>query len=239
MKIIIISKTNYKEKDVIINAISETGPISFKVRNGQTPNSAFYWINNPLCIAEVEYVENVRYIHQILKGAKLLYSPLSDNSLSRLMTIHLAIEIVTKMLQDEEKHRIFNDLENYLLATKDEKNFYLAELLLIAKAIKISGSAPEVNKCVFCGTTKKIVAFSFVEGGFICNNCLQKDMAINFTTTQMQIIRFLFNAADFSYLPNDKIDKEDIAALFVKFRDYISDGIGINLETINHILKDF
>ena len=239
MKIIIISKTNYKEKDVIINAISETGPVSFKVRNGQTPNSAFYWVNNPLTIAEVEYVENVRYIHQILKGAQLIYSPLSDSSLTRLMTVHLAVEIVSKMLQDEEKHRIFKDLEDYLLATKNPDNYYFAELLLIAKAIKIAGSAPEVNECVFCGTKSKIVAFSFADGGFICKNCLQEGMSMDLSPMQMQLVRFLFNAKDFSYLPNDKINKEDIAVLFVKFRDYIADGIGINIETINHILKDF
>ena len=237
MKIIVISKTNYKEKDVIINAISETGAISFKVRGGQVPSSPFYWVNNPLSIADVEYVENVRYIHQILKSASLIYSPIMDNSLSRLLTIHLALEILNKMLQEEERHLIFKDLEDYLLATKDEKGFLLAELILLAKAIRLTGAEPEINQCVFCGAKKDIVAFSFAEGGFICRSCLQEDISIDLTPNQMNIVRFVFMVKDFSYLPIEKMNKEDLKTVFIRFRDYISDGIGINLETINHIIE--
>ena len=239
MKIIVISKTDYKEKDVIINAISEEGSISFKVRGGQIPGSAFYWVNNPLSIADVEYVENVRYVHQILKSANLIYSPLhSDLKLNKLLTINLVVEIMNKMLQEEERYLLFHDIEDYFKATELEKNYHLAELIFIAKAIKVAGSEPEVNKCVYCGTKEKIVAFSFAEGGFICKKCLQEDMAIDLTPVQMQIVRFLFNVKNFAYLPVEKMNVKDLKAVFINFRNYISDAIGINLETIDLIANE-
>ena len=240
MKIIVLSKTDYKEKDVIINAISENGPISFKVRSGQVPGSAFYWVNNPLCIAEVEYVENVRYIHQILKGASLLFSPLnSDSSLDRLLSINLVIEVMNKMLPEEEKHLLFHEIEQYLTVTKELKNFYFTELMFLAKAIKAAGSEPEVNRCVFCGNIHDIVAFSFAEGGFICRNCVSEDVIYDLTPTQMKIVRYLFNVEGFENADSDKLAKEDLKAIFVKFKEFIYDGIGVSLDTIDHILKDF
>ena len=78
MKIIVIGYTSYKEKDIIVNAISEDGPISFKARGALGPNSAFAWLTNPLVVAEVSWVENVRYRHQILKEAMYPESPISD-----------------------------------------------------------------------------------------------------------------------------------------------------------------
>lgn len=239
MKIIVISKTDYKEKDVIINAISEDGPISFKVRSGQVPNTAFYWVNNPLCIAEVEYVENVRYIHQILKSASLLYSPLNkDNSYSRLLSINLVMEVMNKMVQEDERHLLFKDIENYLYATKDMSNFYLAELLFLAKAIKVAGSEPEVNCCVLCGGLEKMVAFSFSEGGFICKKCLEPDMILDLNKDQMLLVRSLFKADSFEKLPVDKIPLENIKVIFNKFKEYIYDGIGVRIDTIDMILQN-
>ena len=42
MKIIVLDLIDYKDNDVIINAISETGYVSFKVRGIKKPNSGIY-----------------------------------------------------------------------------------------------------------------------------------------------------------------------------------------------------
>ena len=204
MKIIVLSKTDYKEKDIIVNAISEEKLVSFKVRGGQMPNSPFAFINNPLTIAEVEYVENPRYIHQILKNASITFSPLSTNdSFDKLLAINLAVEAVNKMLDDSEKHLCFNFLESYIRHIKDAKKFEIFELLFLSQMIKLSGSEPEVNRCVNCGTTHEIVAFSFGEGGFICKNCLTPETKIDLNHLQMRYVRYFFNNGKYDEIPSD------------------------------------
>ena len=239
MKVIVIGKTDYQEKDTIINAIGEDGLISFKVRGSQVPTSPLAWINNPLTVAEVEYVENVRYRHQILKTAKLVYSPIKDTSINRLLFMSLVVEVANKMFSDDEKHLLFDTTLKLFDATDKTNDFVIYELLFLANAIKLSGSRPEVNHCVFCGSKKDIVAFSFVEGGFICRKCLEKEMIIDLNPSQMRWIRYLFNHDDYVDIPDlSKFAREDQIALFNKMQDYIFEAIGIKLETIKEIINN-
>lgn len=239
MKVIVIGKTDYKEKDTIINAISEEGLISFKVRGSQVPTSHLAWINNPLTVAEVEYVENVRYIHQILKNATLVYSPLKDTSIDRLLFVSLVSEVINKMFADEDKHALYNIILKLFEVTDKTNDFVIYELLFLANAIRLTGFEPEVNSCVLCGSKSDIVAFSFAEGGFICRKCLDKEMTLDLNPSQMRWIRYLFNHLNFVEIPNSsKFAKEDQIAIFNKLQDYIFESIGVKLESIKEITNN-
>lgn len=239
MKIIVLSATNYKEKDTIINAISIDGAVSFKVRGGQVSGSPLNWINNPMIIAEAEYVENVRYIHQILKTAKLIYSPFKDTTLANVCSINLVSEAVMRMLPEDERHIAFNLIEEYFLAAEKLKDPSVAELVFLAKMIKLTGSEPEVEQCVFCGSRSDIVAFSFLEGGFICRNCLSQETQVELTPSQMKWVRYLFKVENFNEVPDGNVlNDDDRTALFSKFHEFIYEGIGIGLESIPFLLQN-
>ena len=238
MKIIIIGQTDYKEKDLIINAISEEGPVSFKVRGGLNPTSPFAWLRNPLIEADVEYVENVRYKHQILKGATLVSNSLTNNpNLDYMQAIGLALEIINKMFQEDEKHLLFFEIEKYIDAIKKIKNYAMAELILIAKAIKESGYSFEVNQCIYCGNTKRIVSFSFSEGGFICADCMDEQTPIDLNASQMRIIRYIFNTDKYDQIDKDSLPVDDIKILFTKLNEFIYENIGAKIEAIPNIIK--
>ena len=239
MRIIVIKKTDYKEKDTIIDAISESGPVSFKVRGSNSSSSHLAWINNPLTIADVEYVENVRYRHQILKTASLVYSPIKDTSFERMLFINLVVDVANNMFPREEQYILFDLLTKLFEGTDKTNDFIISELLFLANAIKLSGSEPEVNQCVVCGSKSDIVAFSFSEGGFICRNCLDPDMIIDLNPSQMKWMRYLFNHDNFVGLPEStRMSKEDQIAIFTKFYDYIYDAIGVKLGTIKEIINN-
>ena len=239
MKVIVIGKTDYKEKDTIINAISEDGLISFKVRGSQVPTSHLAWINNPLTVAEVEYVENVRYIHQILKNATLVYTPLKDKSINRLLFVNLVAEVANKMFSDEDKHALYGLILDLFKATDKANDFVIYELMFLANAVRLTGLEPEVNSCVMCGSKKDIVAFSFSEGGFICRKCLEPEMILDLNPSQMRWIRYLFNHHSFAELPDlSKFSKEDQVAIFNKLQNYIFDANGVKLESIKEIIEN-
>ena len=239
MRIIVIGQTSYQEKDLIINAISSDGPISFKVRGGLSPTSPFGWLNTPLVVADVEYVENVRYRHQILKGATMVSSPMEGEvSLEKMESLSLVLEVINKMFSEDEKHLMYYETERFIAAVKSASKFHLMELIYIAKAIYFAGSALEVNRCVFCGSKKNIVAFSFSDGGFVCKKCIQDNTNTELSYSQMKLIRYVVNKKNYEDLPEDKVSIEDMRALFIKFRDFISEGIGANLDIIDKIVKE-
>ena len=92
MKVIVLSNTKYKENDIIYNAISEEGLVSFKVNGAQSGKSPYLWLNNYLTIADIEFGDR-RFKYPSLKEAKLVSSPLSGNdSLPKLMSLAVLAE---------------------------------------------------------------------------------------------------------------------------------------------------
>lgn len=243
MKIIVLSKTDYKEKDIIVNAISENELVSFKVRNGQVPTGPFTWLNNVLTIADVEFIDNPRYTSKILKNAKLLYTPLTSGSdYANYLAINLINEVVNKALPDEEKYLLFHEIENFFTENKNNNDLMLSEVVFLNKVARLAGYGLQVDGCIECGTKKDIVAFSFEEGGFICREHLDKEMNIDFTGQHLKLIRYLININHYSDLIDDKvnqnIDLESKKLILSRFRDFMDHIVGVHLNSIDLILKN-
>ena len=93
-----------------------------------------------------------------------------------------------------------------------------------------------MNHCVFCGTTKDIVTFSFKDGGFVCRNCLAEDTERNLNKTQMLLIRTAFNASNMGRL-DYKCTKDDALIVLNKFNEFITESYGLRLKSAKLINK--
>ena len=238
MKIIVLHSTDYKENDKIYSAITEDGFISFTVKGARTPKSKFIWLNNPLTVADIELNNDGRYKYQYLLDAKPLSSPLiKKESTTHLFFMPVITDVLEHMLQDDEKHKLFNDVIEALEALKKEKDPYTVALIFIARAMKVAGLELEINKCVYCGTTHDIVAFSFADGGFVCRNCYKEDMPRDLSPDQMRLIRYVFRSPDYSCLGSEKYAVSDKKMLLSAFQNYIVNVLGVNLDSINFIIN--
>ena len=102
MKIIILSVTKYKEKDAIINAISETGYLSLTAKGILDPKCKNHELNNILNIVDVDFIEG-DYKYPIIKRSKIVFSPVDLNSDYYLMsTLMLLSESTLHLLQENE-----------------------------------------------------------------------------------------------------------------------------------------
>ena len=238
MKVIILSHTNYKENDLICNAISETDYFSFKAFRAQDNKTDSVWLNNVMTIADIELSDR-RYKYPTLKEARMISCPLTKtDSLEYMFAIGALTEVANYLLQDDEKHFLFKDLEGAINALENDKDIHMVLLILLAKAISLAGAELEVNQCVFCGSIHEIVAFSFPDGGFVCRNCLDDSSAIaNLTPNQMKLIRYAFKAPDYSCVGSDRFTKEDKIVILKCFKEYINDGLGANIKSIDNLLK--
>lgn len=238
MKIIVLNNTKYKENDVIYNAITENGYISFKAPGALSGKSQVMWLNNPLTIADAEFSDR-RYKYPTLKEAKLISSPINGKeSLEELTILSVIIEIANKLLPDDDKHLLFKEIEEGLSALKTAPDKLLAILIFLARAIKIAGASPEVDSCVFCGSTHKIAAFSFRDGGFICEDCLDPTLDLpSFTGSQKLLIRYIFKAPNYSCVGSERYSKEDKIEILKHLQDYIDCDLGVFIHSINQLYK--
>lgn len=229
MKIIVISITPYKEKDGIINAISEEGSLSFLARGIFDPKNKNSSINNNLVIADIELTDG-KSKYPTLKSCEILETPMSfKTDLEHMTSVMLIAEGTKSLVQDEEKGQLYQPLVNALSSLKNGVEPLMTLLIYFANLFKVTGYEFEVNQCVFCGSKKDIITFSFADGGFICSNCLQEDTEKDLTNNEMLLLRSAFNATD--YVMSKYYDKDSALKVLEKFFVFIKDSYGITLKS--------
>ena len=235
MKIIVLANNQYKEKDAVVTAISQSETITFLAKGLKDPKSKNSAINNTLTISDIELM-NGDYKFPILKSSKELFTPLKVNMDSLYLGSLLLInEIMLHFFSEEEKPKMFNYLEEGVIALKKSGNWLTVLLSFLARALCVGGFELEVNRCVICGQKNKIVAFSFLDGGFICQNCFNEEVEKDLTKEQMILLRAIFNSRDY-HLVESSLNKEDELVLLRKFIQFSEDAFGYRLKNTRLIL---
>ena len=235
MKIIVLSISPYKEKDAVISAISEDQFITFLARGINNPKSKNISINNALTIADIELMDG-NFKHPVFKSSKQLFTPLRLDMDSKYLGSLLFInEIVNYLFPDEEKPKMFKAVEESVTALKKGKDWLLTLMLFMAQAIRLGGFELEVNKCVNCGSKNNIVAFSFVEGGFICQNCINETISRDLNKNQMVLLRKIFNSRDLRLL-DLPFNYDEAYILFKKFIEFIEEAFGYHFKNLRLLL---
>ena len=235
MKIIVLSISQYKEKDAIITAISQSETITFLARGIKDPKSKNAAINNPLMVADIELMDG-DFKFPILKSFKEIFIPMKLKMDSAYLgTLLLMNEIMLHFFPDEERASMFNALLEGVIGLKRTDNWLMSLLLFMAQAIKNGGFELEVNRCVICGKKNRIVAFSFIEGGFICEECANEETERDLSKDQMILLRSIFNSIDYRLLESSYI-KEDAMVLLHKFIDFSQEAFGYRLKNTRLIL---
>ena len=235
MKIIVLSINQYKEKDAIITAISQSETITFLARGIKDPKSKNAAINNPLMIADVELIDG-DFKFPILKSFKEIFVPMKlQMDSSYLGTLLLMNEIIIHFFPEEERNKMFDALEQGVMVLKKTNNWLMTLLIYLSYAIRMGGFELEVNKCVICGKKNRIVAFSFLEGGFICEECANEETERDLDKEQMILLRSIFNSRDY-HLVESSFDKEDALVLLDKFISFSQEAFGYRLKNTRLIL---
>ena len=234
MKVIILSSSTYKEKDAVVSAISDNSFITFLAKGVNGPKSKNIPINNALTIADIELMDG-NFKYPILKAATPLFTPLHIEMDSKYLgSLLLMNEITNYLFPDEEKPRMFYALEECIIYLKRTRNWLMVLLLYLANAIRTGGFEFEVNRCVRCHGKNRIVAFSFVEGGFICEQCCDEEVERDLTKDQMILLRKIFNDRNFALL-NMPLNQEDAVILLKRILAFCEEAFGYHFKNLRLI----
>ena len=235
MKIIVLQVSSYKEKDAIITAVSQSETITFLARGVKDPKSKNAAITNPLMVADVELMDG-DFKYPILRGFKEVFVPMKlAMDSAYLGTLLLMNEMMVYFFPEEERSCMFEALYEGVVGLKRTNNWLMSLLLFMAKVIKVGGFELEVNRCVICGKKNRIVAFSFIEGGFICEECANEETERDLSKEQMILLRNIFNAVDYRLLESS-LNKEDALVLLHKFIEFSEEAFGYRLKNKRLIL---
>lgn len=231
MKVIVLTANQYKEKDAIVTAIAEKELITFLAKGINDPKSKNSVLNNPLNIVDIDLIDgNLKY--PILKNSKQLFTPLKvEMDTNYLGSLLLIGEMMLFLFPDEEKYKMFACLEEGVKALKKTNDWLMTLLILMSHVVRVGGFELEVNQCVICGKKQKIVAFSFSDGGFICENCFHNEIVKDLSKDQMLLLRKIFNVRDYLLAGTD-YTRADALVLFDKIVDYIQEAFGYRFKNL-------
>lgn len=236
MKIIVLSATNYKEKDGVVQTLTPNGVVSFTVKGLYDAKSKNGPLTNQMTIAEIDSLDG-RYRYPLIKSSTIIHSPIkTDATLEYYAALSVLEETTIKLMQDEEKGMMFKHLEAAVVALKNSKDPWMILLVYIANVLKATGYECQVTCCVRCGERKDIRIFSFKEGGFVCGKCLREGMTDDLTNDQKMLLRSAFLSPDYVHI-SDYLTKENAIALLLKFRDFIFDSYGVLIQSINNLIE--
>ena len=171
--VFILKQTDYREHDVIIQALSkEYGVLSLIVKGmkKQTSKLAYAFQLFSFTRISIDFVSTDK-LHTV-KGASVINSHrILREDLDCLAIQSVCAELTLKLAQSHSLFDVYQNLVT-LMETKEDKltvmNLYLAKLLAL------EGNSPMVDGCVICSHTKDITSISLEEGGFVCRYCNQQ-----------------------------------------------------------------
>ena len=93
--------------------------------------------------------------------------------IDKFMTASYVMEFTEKLApEDMPCPELVTLLVEFLdMIERRNKNFGTLVIAYILKALRISGNAPQLDSCVFCGSTEGLSAFHVSEGGVFCSEC--------------------------------------------------------------------
>ena len=235
MEIIVLKNTSYKEKDAIIEGLSEDGSHSFLVKGLLSPKSSNIILSNILVYADIEIQEG-KYKHPIIKKSQVIHTPYHlEKEKSNLEVISLLDELTLSLLQEEERGAMFNLLKDAIICLEKERvDAKSIALIYFMQVIKEAGYSFEVNRCTRCGSKKSIAAFSFDEGGFICKDCLTEEVDLSLSKESMLAIRKA-TLLD-HYEDVFELDDNSFKEILSKLKTFVLDYLGVKLISIGFFL---
>lgn len=172
-----------------------------------------------------------------LRNAELLNS--FENIKSNLTALAVADflgEITNQFVQSSDASEIYPFLKKALEALNDGFDPKTIALIYFAKVLNVAGYGLDVDSCVKCGKTKAIVAVSYKDGGFICEDCFDSLKHLKCDAYKLKVIRYIFKVDIDNFTKVAFIEKTSDEILG-ELNKFIKDVVQIELKSIKLLRK--
>ncbi|MDD8048732.1 MAG: DNA repair protein RecO [Thomasclavelia sp.] len=233
---IVLKTQDYKDNDSLVTVYTkEYGKITLVARGVKKVKSK----NSPACqsLTHSEFTFIPRKgLSVLIKASSInFYRYLKEDIILEAYASYF-LEFVYQFAGENEPDEVMFDTLNQALKLVNEGYDYrLVYLLYNAYILKVSGAPLQVDSCVNCNHTDKIVGISLSSGGLVCANCIgefdqryDKDFLLAF--------RHL-NKLDLNHIDMLDIKEEYLDELTTIMDYYIDEFTGLRFKTRKFINK--
>ncbi|MBR2578122.1 MAG: DNA repair protein RecO [Erysipelotrichaceae bacterium] len=223
VKALVLSIDDYRENDLILQAISEDKSFLSLIAKGAKKLSGKQHF---ACLCLYEFIIDYKDSRSIytVHNAKLIASFYDDTDLKMLSFKNVLTELTLRSRESYEEEMYRNIVTS--LKEINSNNMYLIGSLYVSYLLKLYGISTKVDSCVICGSDK-VSGISARLGGFLCATHLGEEEALE--VERLKKFR-LINKADFTKLPmieNINFDLRD----FDLMMDFFTDNADLNIRS--------
>lgn len=227
---IVIKTTQFNDNDLMVNVITNSGLVSFLAKGVMKIDSK----NS----SSLQILSKSHF--QITSGKKgyclrtgVLINPILNgiNDFSFLAVINYVSELVYKtIITNDDATSIYPFLEKTQLFLSKNTHPLTDLLFFISQIMKCIGIGLNVDKCQNCGKTSQIVGVSYLDGGFICENCFDRLNAVKYYADELKILRYIFKT-DLEHYEEVEFDKECCLKLIFDLTKFIENLTGVKISS--------
>lgn len=229
---IVIRTIDYGETNKIVILLTrELGKISVMARGAKKTSSRLTSVTQLFTYGY--------FLIQIGKGMGTLQQGEVISSMKELrqdifLTAYssLVVELTDKAVEEKKNNPyLFELLLQTLQHMEEGADAEILMLIYELKLLPVVGVKPSLDQCASCGSTSDFVAFSFGEGGFLCQRCLHKDKhSYKMSETAMKLMRFFFHI-DVARLGQISVKEENRKQIRYVIDTLYDDYVGMYLKT--------
>ena len=232
---IVIRVTPFRDNDAMVNVISHErmnsflgrGVLKYESKNASSVNM----------YSRSRFQLSKGKDGMSLRTGELLNSyQMAKSNLDSLAVLDMIGEVTNKLVQSEDAPKIYDQLVKCLELLDSGFDAFTIGLIYLAHVLNATGYGLDVDSCIICGKTSQIIAVSYKDGGFICQDCFDPLNHVKCSARKLKIIRYIFKVDVTNY---DKVsfNKNETIELLKELHDFIYDVAQIDLKSITLLKK--
>ena len=232
---IVIRTTPFRDYDAMVKVIGTERLFSFLAPGVLKMNSKLSSAVNLYSYARFQTSKGKEGFK--LRNAELLNSFENIKSnLTALAVCDFISEITNQFIESSDVSEVYPFLKKSLELLDSGFDPKTIALIYFAKVLNISGFGLDVDSCVKCGQTSAIVAISYKDGGFICENCFDPSKHLKCSAYKLKVIRYIFKVGveDFNKV---SFEEKVVDELLDELNKFLKTNIQIELKSIKLLRK--
>lgn len=229
---LLIRKIPCKENDAMLTIITSDGLLSFYGRGVNKISSK----NIASCslLSYSSFVLSNQIGNKLsLKESNLIKSYLKEDDFGVVGVSNFILELLSKGLDEdrvEESKNIYPYVLSSLNALLNGYHTLSVALFFFIKYLDALGIGLNLTNCVRCNKKEAIVGLSYIDGGFICKNCLNEtDHKLNVETLKFLHYSSLAKSNQLEKIPPLK---NGIYPVLEGFSRFLYDETGIDIKSL-------
>ena len=225
-----------KESDAMVTALGSDGVFSFFARGVNKLTSKNAAAVQPLTYAKYSLTESSSGSLTLSESEPISSFFGLGADLDKMAALSFIQEVSAKLIADDEGGADYPWLLAALKAIKNGFDPLSAALIYFAQVLRNGGVGLNVDSCVVCGRKDHIVAVSYQEGGFLCEDDFLPGRGEACGKRKLQILRYIFR------LPVDGFtkvgfEKDECILLLQDLAKYVEFYANVKLNAISLVSK--